>query len=218
MTIKQFWNDPYQTRLETRIGSVDGAQITVDETIFYAFSGGQESDAGTIGGYRVREARKAGTARIYTLDDDHALAAGDRVTMEIDWARRYALMRHHFAAELVLELVCRTLRGVGKSGAHIARGKARIDFVWDENVAPLLKGFEAEVAAIVAADLPIESAFEDAASELRYWAIEGFSRVPCGGTHIRRSGEVGAVVLKRKNVGRGKERIEITLTETGGVV
>ena len=45
----------------------------------------------------------------------------------------------------------------------------------------------------------------------RSWEVEGFARVPCGGTHLKRTGEVGTIALKRKNVGGGKERVEITL-------
>lgn len=213
MTIKQFWIDPYQTRLETHITTVDGCDVTVDATILYAFSGGQESDAGTLGGHPVRTARKQGTALTYALDAGHGLAVGDAVTIEIDWERRHALMRLHFAAELVLELICRELPGVVKIGAHIAADKARIDFAWPESVAPRLPGLVAQVAEIVAADLPVESAFEAVANERRYWQIEGFARVPCGGTHLRRTSEVGRVALSRRNPGRGKERIEIRLSD-----
>jgi Ser-tRNA(Ala) deacylase AlaX len=48
---------------------------------------------------------------------------------------------------------------------------------------------------------------------LRSWEVEGLARVPCGGTHLRTTGEVGALALKRRNVGKGKERIEILLVE-----
>ena len=60
MTQKLFWNDPYQTHLETEVTSVTAAGLTLKETIFYAFAGGQDSDTGSIGGYPVIEARKSG--------------------------------------------------------------------------------------------------------------------------------------------------------------
>ncbi len=55
------------------------------------------------------------------------------------------------------------------------------------------------------------SAFSDQAAGRRYWEVAGFARVACGGTHLRRTGEVGALALRRRNPGRGKERVEITL-------
>jgi len=46
-----------------------------------------------------------------------------------------------------------------------------------------------------------------------YWEIDGFSKVPCGGTHVKSTAEVGLVKLKRVNIGSGKERIEIKLVD-----
>ncbi|MBC7869942.1 MAG: alanyl-tRNA editing protein [Chitinophagaceae bacterium] len=209
MTQKLFWQDPYLTQIETSITSVEGDNVTVERTIFYAFSGGQESDTGMIGGQPVREARKDNLEIIYTLQSNHALKVGDQVIMCIDWERRYKLMRLHFAAELVLELVYQELGAITKIGAHIAEDKSRIDFEWHENIATLFPVILEKAHALIHANHPIVSAFSDEASQRRYWEIVGFAKVPCGGTHLKNTGEVGEITLKRKNVGKGKERIEI---------
>lgn len=209
MTRKHFWTDPYARTLDTRIATLDGAAITVDATIFYAESGGQESDAGTIGGRRVLRADKRDRDIVYTLEDAAGLSAGDAVAIAIDWDRRYKLMRLHLAAELVLELVYRALPGVEKTGAHISPDKARIDFAWPESIAPLVPVLQRDAQAMIDADHPIISAYSDEAAERRYWEIEGFARVPCGGTHLRRTGEIGALSLKRDNRGKGQQRIAI---------
>ena len=209
MTRKIFWENPYQTELDTTINSVNGNQITVNSTIFFAFSGGQESDTGSIAGFQVLEARKEGKEIVYSLPEDHGLQAGDRVRMQIDWERRYRLMRLHFAAELVLELVYRLLAHVEKAGAHISVDKARIDFLWSDNISVHFPDLLWEAQSLIDADREIVSAYEDEANERRYWEVAGFARVPCGGTHLRRSGEVGRIDLRRVNVGRGRERIEI---------
>lgn len=209
MVEKVFWQDPYLTQLEARVVSVSDNIITLDRTIFYAFSGGQESDRGSIGGYPVLTACKQAGDIIYTLAPGHQLNPGDGVLVEIDWPRRYRLMRLHFACELVLELVYRALPGIEKIGAHIAEEKARIDFMYDQSLGDLLPELAAQTDAIVQNDMAIVSDFSDRIAEKRYWAIQGFSRVPCGGTHLKRTGEIGHVTLKRKNPGRGKERIEI---------
>lgn len=211
MTRKVFWEDPYLTRHETVITSVRGQEVTVASTIFYAFSGGQESDSGTLQGLPVLEARKDGLEIVYSLPEGHGLAPGQAVAMEVAWDRRYRLMKLHFAAELVLELACRAMPGLVKVGAHIAEGKARIDFLWPEPITPWLPRLGAEVQAVIDADREIVSAFEDEALERRFWEVPGLARVPCGGTHLRRTGEVGRVRLKRNNIGGGKERIEIYL-------
>lgn len=213
MTRKIFWEDPYRASHSACVTSVDGPVVRLDSTIFFAFSGGQESDTGTIAGFPVVRAEVVGGDIAYTLPADHGLSVGDPVTVEIDWDRRYRLMRLHFAAELVLETVYQRFAGVEKIGAHIAEGKARLDFRLDESISPYLSEISRKVGVLIQGNLPITSAFEDESEGRRYWEIEGFAHVPCGGTHLKRSGEVGAITLKRNNIGKGKERIEISLDE-----
>jgi Ser-tRNA(Ala) deacylase AlaX len=208
-TEKVFWSDPYLTEIQARIRTVDGDVICLDRTIFYALSGGQESDEGTIGGHRVLEAKKHGHEIFYRLEKGHNFTAGNEVTVIIDWDRRYRLMRLHFAAEIVLELVYKKFTGIEKIGAHIAADKARIDFKWEENFSPYLVEFQQDANKLVAADIGIISDFDDVSTERRYWEIPGFSKVPCGGTHLKRTGEIGTVRLNRDNIGKGKQRIII---------
>ncbi|MFM7345685.1 MAG: alanyl-tRNA editing protein [Tagaea sp.] len=212
MTEKLFWREPYATTNDARIVRVDGAWVQLDRSVFFAESGGQESDEGTIAGRPVREARLFDDGRLaYRLDTDHGLMVGTAVAVEIDETRRRALMRLHFAAEIVLELAGAAFPGIVKIGAHIAPDKARIDFLWATTLAPALPALQAEANALVAADRPIATGFEPGSesAERRYWEIAGFARVPCGGTHLARTGEIGAISLKRRNPGKGKERIEI---------
>ena len=213
MTQKVFWSDPYQTKLSTNVATVSGADITLSETIFFAFSGGQESDIGTINDQTVLVAQKRGLDVVYTLAEGHGLVAGQSVLVQIDWARRYQLMRLHFAAELVLELFYKNLGGVNKVGAHIAQDKARIDFAWPESISSLLPLIESDANAIISVNMEIITGFDDEQNERRYWEISGFSRVPCGGTHVKRTGEIGPIKLKRNNKGRGNERVEIYLAK-----
>ena len=213
MTRKIFWDEPYKTTLDTIVSRVDGAQVQVESTIFFVFSGGQESDYGSLGGYPVIKAEKFGLEIVYTLPHDHSLRVGDCATWRIDWERRYRLMRLHFAAEMVLQLVYRLCPGIERIGAHIAQDKARIDFASDVSLAPLFPEIELEAANLTTGNLPILTDFSNVQTERRYWKVEGFAMMACGGTHPKSTREIGAVKLKRKNTGRGKERIEITLVE-----
>ncbi|BBI49265.1 hypothetical protein HORIV_16860 [Vreelandella olivaria] len=75
----------------------------------------------------------------------------------------------------------------------------------------MLQGFADEANRIIESGLTIQTGFDDSKNERRYWEIEGFSKVPCGGTHVRTTSEIGPIRLKRNNIGRGKERVEILL-------
>ena len=210
-THKLFWQDPYRTELQTRVTAVEGDAVCLEQTVFFAFSGGQESDSGTLAGLAVLAAEKHGLEIVYTLPTGHGLQVGSEVEMRIDWARRYRLMRLHFAAEMVLQLVYQLDPDITRIGAHSAADKERIDFARETSIANLFPQIESQVATLLSADLPIITAFSDEAAQRRYWHVEGFARMACGGTHPRSTGEIGALKLKRKNTGKGKERIEITL-------
>lgn len=213
MTAKVFWDNPYQTELTSKVTTINGNDIELSHTIFYAESGGQESDTGTIGGIPVLNARKDGLSIIYTLESAPDFSIGSEVITKIDWPRRYALMRLHFAAELVLELFTQSHDSMVKIGAHISQDKSRIDFEWPESISPLLPEIQLQIQKIIDADLVIESDFSDKEQGRRFWKVEDFAQVPCGGTHLKSTSEVGQVRLKRKNIGKGKERVEVTLID-----
>jgi Ser-tRNA(Ala) deacylase AlaX len=210
---KVFWDDPYCTELPAHVTGVDGARVTLDRTIAYAFAGGQQSDSGAIGGYEILEARKEGLEIFYTLPKGQGLQPGDDVLVTIDWDRRYRLMKLHFAAELVLELVYQGYGRPEKIGADITVAKARVDFYWKGNISQIFPELHFRFKELVDADLDIVSAFSDEAAERRTWSIAGFATVACGGTHLKKTGEIGPVTFKRNNIGKDKERIEIYLDE-----
>lgn len=208
---KVFWEDPYLTELAAKVTGVNDGGITLDQTIIFAFSGGQQSDAGSVGGYEIIEARKDGKEIFYTIQSDHGFKKDDTVLVKIDWAKRYKIMKLHFAAEIILELVNQNYNQPEKIGANITADKARVDFYWQGSIAEIFPVLNEKAAQLINADLDITSAFSDAENERRYWQIDGFARVSCGGTHLKRTGEIGAISLKRNNLGGGKERIEIYL-------
>ncbi|WP_157490671.1 alanine--tRNA ligase-related protein [Enterovibrio coralii] len=211
MVEKVFWQNPYLTQLEATVSSVDGCVITLDKTIFFAFSGGQESDAGTIGGFVVEQAEKKDTQIFYTLPENHTLNPGDSVDVDIDWARRHALMKLHFGAELTLLLMMNKYPDLEKIGSHIGESRSRIDFMFPESICAQLPWLQNALNDIIHQNLSIDKGFSDEKAQRRYWKIDGFEPVSCGGTHLHTTGEIGALKLKRKNIGKGKERIEISL-------
>jgi len=212
MSVKKiFWSNPYQTELETTITNVNNNIVTLKETIAYALSGGQQSDDGTMNGFKILNAQKVGKEIYYTIEDKHNLQTGDIVLLKIDWDKRYKIMKLHFAAEIILELVNQNFNQPEKIGANITSEKSRIDFVWENNISEIFPILEQKAEELIRADYPIISTFSNEEDEIRYWKIESFGQVPCGGTHIKKTGELGALKLKRNRQGKNKERIEIYL-------
>lgn len=212
MSVKKvFWENPYLAELEAKVTGVKGNVITLDQTIVFAFSGGQQSDSGTIGGFEIIKANKEGKEIFYTIEANHTLVPDQTVMVVIDWDKRYRLMKLHFAAEIILELVYKNYHHPEKIGANITTDKARVDFFWEGKISTIFPELLEKANAIINSNLDIVSAFEDEKNETRYWCIEGFAKVPCGGTHPKKTGEIGPITLKRNNLGKGKERIEIYL-------
>lgn len=207
---KTFWENPYQQTLTTHLVSVNGNEVLPEKTIAFSFSGGQESDKAWFNGIEVISSRMADGLIYYTLPEGHGLQTGDQIEMTIDWTRRYRLMRLHFTAELILELVTQKYH-LEKVGAHISETKARIDFKSDSNISVHFDELLADYNKIINKDLLIQKEFSDVAAQRRFWKIDGFAQVPCGGTHVKTTGEVGFVTLKRDRPGKGIERIEIRL-------
>ncbi len=209
---KVFWEDSYQKILKTNVVLVNGNKLLFEKTIAYSFAGGQESDKATVNGIDIVDSVREGNVIYYILAEGHGLKEGDEVIMEIDWPRRYRLMRLHFAAELILEIVTQKY-GLQKIGAHIAEDKSRIDFICDKNISIYFDEILDQYNAIIQDNRPIQVDYSDYENQRRFWKIDGFAQVPCGGTHVRSTGEVGFVSLKRDNRGSSKERITIHLID-----
>jgi misacylated tRNA(Ala) deacylase len=232
MTELVFRADPYAKTCEAKIVAADERGIKLDRTVFYAESGGQPGDIGVL--------IPAGAAPIVIIDTkkgdgpDDVLhipaegsilpAAGTAVTAEIDWARRHRLMRMHTC----LHLLCAVVAG-DVTGGQVGDGKGRLDFNLPD--ASLDKAHvAAELNRLIREDRAVRPRWitEDelaakpelvrtmsvkppsGVGRVRVLEIEGVDLQPCGGTHVARTGEIGAVeVTKIENKGRQNRRVNI---------
>lgn len=215
MTLKIFWQDPYQTECMATVTAINGAKIKLSQTIFFAFSGGQESDEGTIGGTKVIEAVKQGDKENiidieYVLETEPPFKEGDSVLVKIHGKRREKLRNLHSATHLLYYFFIATVGKQKIIGSHIGAEKARIDFELERPITELLPEIEKTTNAFLAENHPILRVPDQKSPDLWWWEC-GEWKMPCGGTHPKSTGEIGSIHLKRKNIGKGKERIEIFL-------
>ena len=209
-TNRLFWEDPYQTECEANVLKIEDNEVVLDRTVFYAFSGGQASDTGTVNGIPVKEARKAGDEIIYVLESEPGFHEGDKVNVKIDWENRLRLMKLHAASHIIYFLV-QEKKGLKKIiGSNVTTDKGRLDYEYPESITSFLPEIETEANEIFNHDSEIIIYTDDNDPGKRWWECKGW-KVPCGGTHVKSTREIGNVRLKRKNIGSGKERIEIYL-------
>ncbi len=233
-TDRIFLRDAQCRAFDATVVAVDGdGRVALDATAFYATSGGQPHDTGTLswggGSASVTDVRGHDVVW-HTLDGD-APAAGTAVHAELDWERRHALMRTHTALHILCGVIYNAW-GVSVTGGNMAPLSARMDFEFD----PLPEGFAAQVTELVnaeiAADRPIEISFlpraealadddlirtkvnliPESVTEIRVVDIVGLDKQADGGTHLRSTGEVGRFeVVKTESKGKANKRLRIAV-------
>lgn len=215
---KLFWDDPYLTETEATIQRVEGVKVLLDQTIIYSFSGGQQSDEGAIGGIPVvdSEILPDDGSIVYSLRDAPSFAVGESVRCDINWEKRYRIMRLHSATHVAMAVLYELEGALPVIGANVTSDKGRIDFRCDTSLTALVPKIQKRADDIVQQDLTIVTQFVEVPSsgEKRIWMIAGLGEhwaIPCGGTHPRSTGEIRSLTVKRRNLGAGKERLEVTL-------
>lgn len=210
---KLFWDDPYKKECKAKVTNVDGKKVTVNQSVLFAFSGGQATDKGTIGGIEVKKAEK-GDRIVYILKEEPDFSEGDEVKIKIDWDFRYKIMKLHSAAHIVYEAFKEVVGDKKIIGSNISPRKARIDFKMDENLNKYLPEIQKKANEIISKDLKIKTYEDENEPGKMWWEISSKYKMPCGGTHVKKTGEIKALNLKRKNIGAQKERVEIYLKES----
>lgn len=206
-----FWEDSYLTECEAKVTHLEENKVRLDKTVFYAFSGGQISDTGTINGINVISARIIDNYDIeYELEEKPNFQVQDIVKVEIDWDKRYELMKLHTAQHIAANFFENRTNVRETLGGNIRKGKATLTYPVDEPITEILKELETKVNEFINQDHKVECWLDKDNSNRRNWKCAEFE-CGCGGTHVKSLKEIGKIKLKRRNGGKGKEEIEVTL-------
>ncbi len=216
VTERLYYHDCYLRRFEARVESVESNRVYLDRTAFYPASGGQPSDRGTLNGARVVDVLDEGDRIAHVIDGaaPHGAATG-----EIDWARRFDHMQQHSGQHL-LSAVLVDLFEVPTVSFHLGEEISTIDIAASGLDGGRLARAEERANQIVFENRPISISFEHASrvrdlrkasdreGELRIITIADLDRSACGGTHVRSTGEIGPVLIRKTDKIRGNVRIE----------
>jgi misacylated tRNA(Ala) deacylase len=233
-TDRLYLADSYLARMEAVVIGVDepDRRVALDRTCFYPTGGGQPHDTGRLGEAAVVDVRSEGAVVWHTLGPDCSLpAVGDRLTGELDWERRHALMRTHTALHILCGVIWHRW-GVPVTGGNMEPLAARMDFEFDRLPEDFSPAVERAVNDECASDRSVEVSFlprevavldgdlirtkvnliPESVTTVRVVDIVGLDRQADGGTHVRRTGEVGQVkVVKTESKGAANKRIRIVL-------
>jgi misacylated tRNA(Ala) deacylase len=240
------YRDAYARSVEAVVRAVDrsagvsdGPLVVLDRTVFYPGGGGQPADRGLLlrssdgRQWVVRAAHRSGGDIVHELEpsEGEPPAVGDRLLVDVEWARRHALMRTHTALHALCGVVWRD-HGALVTGGNMEPGAGRMDFEFERMSGDLVDEIEATVNRELAAGrdvrvnvLPREEAFAipdlirtkvnllpPGIEEIRTIEIVGLDLQADGGTHVANTAEVGAIrVTGYESKGRINKRIRIQL-------
>jgi alanyl-tRNA synthetase len=220
MTTRLYYADAYRTEFSANVvdRNDDGTRVYLDETAFYPTSGGQLHDTGTLGGVPV----------IDVIDEDdrvaHVLASAlpptpAPVAGAIDWKRRFDHMQQHTGQHL-LSAVFEDLFGHQTLSVHFGPDYSTLDLDTEMLSRDRMIAAEERANAVVAEARAVTVTFEDAATvadlrkpsdragTLRVVTIDTLDRSACGGTHVRGTAEIGAVLIRSAEKIRSATRVE----------
>ena len=235
MTERIYSTRAYERAMKAKVvdSDRDDGRVLLDRTVFYPGGGGQPHDTGSliIGDDRIEVSRVTQDSRGVWHWVDVLPPLGTEVVGEIDWERRYTLMRTHTAMHAMCGVVWERFQSP-VTGGNMAPGEGRLDFEipqWDpEDRAPI----ESELNRQLGLARRVEVSFLDRAeadqdpslirtkvsllprslTEVRVIDIVGLDRQADGGTHVDSTGEVGAIrITKTESKGKGFRRIRFAL-------
>jgi misacylated tRNA(Ala) deacylase len=235
MTELLYQTDAYRKDFEATIAAVEGNAVALDRTAFYPGGGGQPNDVGVLRQgertWTVTKARKQGDQVWHELAEPEPPAAGSAVRGQIDWERRYQLMRTHTAMHILCGVVWRDY-GASVTGGNMEPLRGRMDFEFETMRQELVREIEGKINVEVGAARPVkvkilprQEAFQipdlirtkinllpEGISEVRTVEIEGLDLQADGGTHVANTSEVGRIrVVDYKSKGKINKRIEVAI-------
>jgi alanyl-tRNA synthetase len=218
MTERLYYADSYLRSFRAQVveAADDGLTVYLDRTAFYPASGGQPSDAGSIAGSVVLDVVDEGERIAHRLGAPLAAGAAE---CAIDWERRFDHMQQHSGQHL-LSAVFDELFALRTVSFHLGALTSTIDLEGAPVDAHTALEAERRANAIVFENRPLTVEFEDAAAAaglrkpsdregtLRIVTIASLDRSACGGTHVRSTGEIGAILIRKIEKVRDTTRVE----------
>lgn len=218
MTERLYYNDGYLKQFRAQVIEIagDGHRVYLDRTAFYPSSGGQPADTGTLNGIAVIDVADEGERVVHVLETPVGLGPVD---CKIDWASRYDHMQQHTGQHL-LSAVLEELFQFKTVSVHMGAEVSTIELATPAVSAEQMQKAEQRCGEIVGQGIPVSITYEDAAEDLglrkasertgtlRIISIGTVDRSACGGTHLRTTAEIGAVLIRKSEKLRGNTRIE----------
>lgn len=220
-TTRLYYNDAALARFSATVTETthEGRVVYLDRSAFYPTSGGQPHDLGTLAEVAIIDVVDEEERVAHHLAEPLGLPAGAMVVGQVDMARRVDHMQQHTGQHLLSALLADEY-GSPTVSVHFGADSSTVDVAGTDLAPEQLAAIEARVNTLALGNHAVTVSYEEAesatglrkasdrAGTLRIVTIEGLDRSACGGTHVARTGEIGAILLRRLERTRGNTRIE----------
>ncbi|MDP2704313.1 MAG: alanine--tRNA ligase-related protein [bacterium] len=209
MTKTRFHEDPYCWQFMAEVIKTGDNFIVLNETYFYPEGGGQTGDQGQIGPDKILNTKEVDGEVKHFTESTSSVSAGQEVNCELDWNTRFNTMRLHSLAHMIY-LAFLAVAGKAKViGSTATKEKCRVDLAYFGEIN--LERITEIVRKMIQDGLEIKTWEDDKKPGFRWWQIKGYQPIPCGGTHIRNTTEIGQFALSLKSLGKQGIRLYGTL-------
>jgi alanyl-tRNA synthetase len=212
--MKVYYDNPYLKEIETKVIAIDDRKVVLEKTIFYPQSAGEPGDTGLINNDRVIDTQLINEKITHILESIPTFKVGDTVKATLDWDRRYKLMKMHTALHLLFN-VCQEIIGknIKPVGSNVGEEKSRIDIYLEGSITQELREkIEKKCNEIISENKEVKIWWDSERPNFRWTQIDGLTKLPCGGLHVRSTKEIGTLrIIKRDRIGKNKDRLEITV-------
>jgi alanyl-tRNA synthetase len=229
VTHRLYYDDSYLQNFAARVvecvpaapvaGTAGAWEVVLDQSALYPSSGGQPNDLGKLGEAQVLDVRDEGEEIVHIVDQE--LKVGEEVHGCVDWPRRFDHMQQHTGQHL-LSAVFQERFGLPTVSFHLGEELCTIDLRGPEPKMEVLEGAQRAANAVVFEDRPVNVRYGTAeqlaevgvrkeverSGILRAIEIEGADLQPCGGTHVKSTGQIGLILVRRCTKIRQDWRVE----------
>jgi alanyl-tRNA synthetase len=224
MLSRLYYTEPWLRTFEATVTDVvpdgDRQHVWLSRTAFYPSSGGQPFDTGRIAAAQVIDVLDGDDDRVVHVVEGATLAAGERVSCEIDWPRRFDHMQQHTGQHL-LSAAFERLHEARTESFRLGTDCSTIDLAVEVTPAQIAAA-EDDANAIAWEGRPVSIRFVNAdeagrlplrkaparEGRLRLIEVEGYDLSACGGTHVSNTGAVGLIAVRGWERFRGGTRVE----------
>ena len=209
MTKTLFYDDAYLKERQTKVIKIEGNKVLLEETIFFPQTSTEPGDTGKINDSKVIGLRKENEEIWHILNNPPVFNEGDAVNLQINWNKRYEMMKLHSALHLLAGAFDSAFKERAVAGA--VKSKSAYLVFKNELTDEIIKKALDQANKNIQEGLEIKISEDETRKGFKWCQVGNYDLIPCGGLHVNNTKEIGEIILKEKTIENGKQKLVIRI-------